>query len=218
MPSPASGLKTRQALIDVAQKYLGEGAYDVTIERIAREAGVSVGSLYTHFTDKQDLFYHAAEEALLSIIPELELIVSQFDDPALGFLCSVLYHCHRGEFDPQTTRIILNAGPIGFAQFEDHRTGPIAAIEKSAKLGFNTCSDAEAFFYAVAGSFQEVLAQYFLGTESPQLAERVMKGLAAQIGYSAEQFEEVSSRCQELIELRLRDGVPLSLNKLLTHS
>lgn len=218
MPSPASGLKTRQALIDVAKKYLGEGTYDVTIHRIAREAGVSVGSLYTHFTDKQDLFNHAAEDALLSVIPELELIVSQFEDPALGFLCSVLFHCHRGEFDPETTRIILNAGPIGFAKFEDHRTSPIAAIEASMKLGLNTCSDAEAFFYAVAGSFQEVLAQYFLGIESPQLAERVMRGLAAQVGYSSEQFAEVSTRCQEFIELRLRAGNLLSLNERLTHS
>ena len=52
MPSPASGLKTRQALLDVAKHYLGEGNSDVSIQQIAKDAEVSVGSLYTYFKDK----------------------------------------------------------------------------------------------------------------------------------------------------------------------
>lgn len=218
MPSPASGLKTRRALLDVAKKYLGEGNLEVTIGQIAQDADVSVGSLYNYFSDKNDLFNHAAEDALLSVVPELEFIVSQFEDPTLGFLCSVLFHCHRAEFDLETTRVILNAGPVGFAKFDEHRTGPISAIEASMKLGFNSCTDAEAFFYNVAGSFQEVLAQYYLGTASPQLAERVLKGLALQIGYSEKQFDVVISRSQDFITQRISNGFPLLAQNVLVHS
>jgi AcrR family transcriptional regulator len=218
MPSPASGLKTRHALLVVAKQYLGDGNRDVTIQQLARDAQVSVGSLYTHFSDKTDLFNHAAEASLLGVVPELEYIAAQFEDPTLGFLCSVLFHCHRTEFDPETARIILNAGPIGFAKFDEHRTGPIKAINVSMELGLNTCTDAEAFFYAVAGAFQEVLAQYFLATASPHLAERVMRGLAAQVGYSDKQFDDVHGRCEEFIALRKKTGAPLTSRDVLARS
>jgi AcrR family transcriptional regulator len=210
MPSPASGLMTRNALIEVAKKYLGSGTSDVSIQQIARDANVSVGSVYTHFDDKNQLFAHAAEDALLEVIPELELIVSAFEDPTLGFLCSALFHCHRNEFDLHTARIILTAGPLGFAKFDQHRVGPIRAVEFSMSRGLNTCLDAEAFIFAVAGAFQEVLARSFLGNASPRLAERVMQGFALQIGYSVDQFEQVSSVCQQFIAERIRVGTPLT--------
>jgi AcrR family transcriptional regulator len=210
MPSPQSGIRTKKKLLETAQDFLGRGDLEVNVETIAKEAGVSVGSLYTYFSDKNDLFTQAAEDALLEVVPELDVIVSKFDDPTLGFLCSVVFHCHRSEFDLQTARIILNSGPLGFAKYDEHRTGPIRAIENSMERGLNTCTDAEAFFSAVAGAFQEVLAQYFLGKASPHLAERVMQGFALQIGYSAEQFEEVIIQSQRFIAERIRTGVPLT--------
>jgi AcrR family transcriptional regulator len=216
MPSPESGLKTRQALIDVAKHYLGEGNSDVSIQRIAKDAQVSVGSLYTYFEDKNQLFAHAAEDALLEVVPELEVIVSSFDDPTLGFLASALFHCHRLKFDSHTARIILTVGPLGFGKFEEHRIGPIQAVEYSMAQGLNTCLDPEAFVYSVAGAFQEVLARYFLGNASPFLAERVMRGFALQVGYSAEQFEEVVLQSQRFISERIRTGVPLTSISVLT--
>lgn len=190
MPSIASGQKTRQRLISVAQDFLGNGETGASVQQLADAADVSVGTLYTYFEDKSDLFAHAAEEALLAVIPELQDIVSEFKDPTLGFLSSIIFHCRRPEFDPRTTRIILTVGPLGFAKFTEHRLGPIAAIQYSIDHGYIQCDDAEALYFSIVGAFQEVVAQYFLGIATPQLAERVVWGFARQIGYSSEVFQE----------------------------
>ena len=84
------------------------------------------------------------------------------------------------------------------------------AIQSSIDRGQNTCVDAEAFFYSVSGAFQEVLAQYYLGLASPELAERVMLGFAYQVGYSAEQFDFVIAESRQLIEDRVKSAAPLA--------
>jgi AcrR family transcriptional regulator len=55
MPSPQSGIRTKKKLLETAQDFLGRGDLEVNVETIAKEAGVSVGSLYTYFSDKNEL-------------------------------------------------------------------------------------------------------------------------------------------------------------------
>jgi len=191
MPSPASGLKTRQALIDVAKQYLGEGNSDVSIQQIAKDAEVSVGSLYTYFKDKRELFDAAAADALMANVPELEKVLSGFDDSALGFLATGLYACRRPSFSPQLARIILTVGPLGFAHFDDYFAGPMAAIQASVDRGLCTCDDIEAFVFAASGAYQNVLAHVYAGTASEDLAERVYWQFAKELGYSRDQYQEV---------------------------
>lgn len=191
MPSPASGLKTRQALLDVAKHYLGEGNSDVSIQQIAKDAEISVGSLYTYFKDKRELFEAAAADALMASVPELEVVLSGLDDPALGFLATGLWACRRPSFSPQLARIILTVGPLGFAHFDDYFAGPIAAITSSVERGLCECDDIEAFVMAASGAYQNVLAHVYAGTASDHLAERVYWQFAKELGYSREQYQAV---------------------------
>lgn len=191
MPSPASGLKTRQALMDVAKNYLGQGNRDVTIGQIAQDAGVSVGSLYTHFADKNDLFAAAAADALMDNVPQLQVILSGLEDSALGFLATGIWACRRPSFSPELARIILTVGPLGFARFDDYFQGPIDAIQNSVDRGLCTCDDIEAFVMAASGAYQNILAHVYAGTASEDLAERVYWQFAKQLGYSREQYQAV---------------------------
>lgn len=191
MPAPGSGLKTRQALIDVAKQYLGQGKSDVSIQQIAQDADVSVGSLYTYFKDKSELFDAAAQDALMASIPELQRILAGFDDQALGFLASGLYACRRPSFSPELARIILTVGPLGFAHFDDYFAGPIAAVKDSVDRGLCTCDDVEAFVFTASGAYQNVLAHVYAGTASEDLAERVYWQFARELGYSREQYQAV---------------------------
>ena len=191
MPSPASGLKTRQALIDAARGYLGQGKTEVSIQEIAATAEVSVGSVYTYFTDKRELFDAAAADALMQTAPKLEAVVAGMDDSALGFLAATLYACNRPSFDPELTRIILSVGPLGFAHFDDYFASPIAAIQKSVDEGKAQCEDIEAFVIAASGAYQNVLALMYAGNASEDLGIRVVRQMAHQLGYSDEQFQEV---------------------------
>jgi AcrR family transcriptional regulator len=60
---------TTGALLDTARRLFGERGYaDVSIEEIAREAGVTRGALYHHFKSKEDLFaslFEAIERELV---------------------------------------------------------------------------------------------------------------------------------------------------------
>jgi AcrR family transcriptional regulator len=48
---------TRDIIINAAYKVFGENGFgSTTIKDIAREAGIAPGSIYNHFTDKEDLF------------------------------------------------------------------------------------------------------------------------------------------------------------------
>jgi AcrR family transcriptional regulator len=191
MPSPASGLKTRQALIDVAKHHLGQGNSDVTIQQLAADAEVSVGSLYTYFKDKRELFDAAAADALMASVPELQRVLSGLADPAMGFLASMLYACRRPSFAPETARIILTVGPLGFANFDDYFDGPKDAIRASVEAGTAICEDIEAFVISASGAYQNVLAHMYAGTASEDLGERVIWTFARELGYSREQFLEV---------------------------
>ena len=191
MPSPASGLKTRQALIDAAKEFLGRGERDVSIQEIAKRAEVSVGSVYTYFKDKNDLFDAAAADALMENVPQLEKILGGIDDSALGFLATGIWACRRPSFSPELARIILTVGPLGFARFDDYFQGPIQAIQNSVDRGLCHCEDIEAFVLAASGAYQNILAHVYAGTASDDLAERVYWQFAKQLGYSREQYQEV---------------------------
>ena len=191
MPSPASGLKTRQALVDAAKGFLGRGETDVSIQEIALSADVSVGSVYTYFKDKNDLFEIAANEALLDSYGALEKVAFGVDDPALGFIAACLYACKRPQFDPETARIIVTMGPVGFAKFTEYLAAPTAAVQESVDSGNAKIEDVEAFVTAISGAYQNVLAHYFVGTASPRLGERVMWTFAEQIGYTREEFDDM---------------------------
>lgn len=191
MPSPASALKTRNALIEVAKRYLGEGNSDVSIQQIAKAADVSVGSVYTHFADKRALFEAAAHEAVLASYGDLERVANMLDDQALGFLAATLYACRRPQFDSQTARIIVTMGPLGFANFSEYLAQPTAAIQHSVDAGLAHCDDVPALVMAISGAYQGVLAHYVAGTAAPDLGERVLWLFAEQMGYTREQFQQV---------------------------
>lgn len=191
MPAPSSGVKTRQALLDAAKLFLGEGNSDVSIQDIAQAAGVSVGSVYTYFADKRELFDAAAHEAVLDSYVDLAKIAFQFDDLALGFIAATLFACKRPQFDPQTARIIVEVGPIGFAAFDEYLSEPTRAIQDSVNRGLAHCDDIPAFVLAFSGAYQTVLAQYVAGAGADDLGERVLWLFAEQLGYSREQFNAV---------------------------
>ena len=189
MPSIESGLKTRQSLIDAAKQFLGEGNTSVSIGQLAKAAGVSVGSLYTYFADKSELFEAAAADAVMSAYPEILAMEAAFEDPGLGFIAGTLFACRRHEFDPITARIIVTVGPFGFAHNTEYLQAPITAIKRSVELGNMRCEDPEAFVVAGSGAYQAVLARIVAGTADASLGERVMWMFAESVGYTREQFQ-----------------------------
>jgi AcrR family transcriptional regulator len=67
------GQNTRQQILAATEKIIQErGLARVTTKEIAREAGFSEGTLYKHFTDKEDLFLSVIHKNLPSFARVLE--------------------------------------------------------------------------------------------------------------------------------------------------
>jgi AcrR family transcriptional regulator len=72
---------TRSALIDAARGLFAEHGYsDVSTEDVVREARVSRGALYHHFSDKRDLFRAVFERVDHQLVAELTSSLD-VDDP-----------------------------------------------------------------------------------------------------------------------------------------
>ena len=56
MSDKAAALKRSQILAGAARAFAADGYAGASMSRVAREAGVSKGTLYNHFVDKADLF------------------------------------------------------------------------------------------------------------------------------------------------------------------
>jgi len=62
-PSQKRSIAKKNAIIVVAKElFLAEGYIAVNTNEIAKKAGVSVGTLYSYFQDKREIFLHIMEE------------------------------------------------------------------------------------------------------------------------------------------------------------
>jgi AcrR family transcriptional regulator len=70
----ADGARNRQLLIDTAKQGFSEVGLNVSLEEIARRAGVGIGTLYRHFPSREavvEAVYRREVEQLAEAVPQL---------------------------------------------------------------------------------------------------------------------------------------------------
>lgn len=95
-------LETRNKIIDTAEKLFARHGFDETnTNMIAREAAISVGSIYTHFKDKWEIFLIILEEYRQKTYnfaaASVDQIVTEEHDPkaVLSMVIPALYEINR---------------------------------------------------------------------------------------------------------------------------
>jgi len=71
----SDGLRNRERLIEAAKEVLGRGGPGASLEAVARQAEVGIGTLYRHFPTREALFqavYRHEVEQLIKLAAELE--------------------------------------------------------------------------------------------------------------------------------------------------
>lgn len=87
---------TRQHIIDAAREvFLTRGVNRTTMQDIARQAGVTRGAVYWHFSNKSELFHAMREQVFLPLIDRMDdtLLVAQMENPLASiehFLCGTI--------------------------------------------------------------------------------------------------------------------------------
>lgn len=89
----ADARRNRERILAAAREQFAEQGLDVPMERIARAAGVGVGTVYRHFPAKEDLLGALADERFAGFA-EAAKVALERDDPWQAF-CDLLGECAR---------------------------------------------------------------------------------------------------------------------------
>lgn len=84
--------EVRKKIIKTArQLFLEQGFHQTTIRQITQKSGISTGTLYHFYQDKEDIFFHIADETFLKVIEKSEEMVPDHRI-FLRLVCEVAVH------------------------------------------------------------------------------------------------------------------------------
>ncbi|MEV4713348.1 TetR family transcriptional regulator [Micromonospora sp. NPDC049374] len=133
-PLRADALRNRQRLLEAAVRAFSRSGAEVTLEQIARDAGVGIGTLYRHFPTREALVeaaYRNELERLCDSAAELlerlppEVATRAWMDHFIDYLAT-----KREMAD--ALRLVIAAGTNPFAQSRDRL---IAAVDRLLTAG-----------------------------------------------------------------------------------
>jgi AcrR family transcriptional regulator len=157
------GQATREHLVDVATGLFAERGFDGTsIEAVLAQAGVSRGSLYHHFANKEALF-EAVFMAVEERIGEETATAAAGTDDLLAALRAGALEWMRLAGDPVVQRVVLIDAPavLGWQRWreieEAHALGLLkAAMQAAADEGRIRPDLADAFAHVVLVTVNEL--------------------------------------------------------------
>ncbi|MFE3321391.1 TetR/AcrR family transcriptional regulator [Nocardia sp. NPDC059195] len=115
-PMRRDALRNRRRLLDAARVVYAEMGPDVGVDEIARRAGVGVGTLYRHFSTKDDLLDALLDELLEDIVRSVTRTAAQ-QPPGQGFEACLWF---IGD-EMASYRIYLGSLWSGFPPADDER-------------------------------------------------------------------------------------------------
>ena len=86
MPQRRDAQERRDKLLAAAQREFAAHGVDASLEKIARDAGVAIGTLYRHFPTRLDLLMAAFKPRLQEFLDGAAKAL-EMDDPWEGFVC-----------------------------------------------------------------------------------------------------------------------------------
>ncbi|MFC5445015.1 TetR/AcrR family transcriptional regulator [Rhizobium halophytocola] len=78
----SDALRNRDRLIEAARKILGQGGPEASLEAVARDAGVGIGTLYRHFPTREALFIAVYRHEVEQLIEMMAALETERDVPA----------------------------------------------------------------------------------------------------------------------------------------
>jgi AcrR family transcriptional regulator len=98
MPKRPDAIARRERLIAAAQREFAARGVNASLEAVARDAGVAIGTLYRHFPTRVDLLFAAFEPRLQEFL-EGAASALQVDDPWDSFVAYLenLFHMQAGD-------------------------------------------------------------------------------------------------------------------------
>jgi AcrR family transcriptional regulator len=171
----ADALRNRERLLEVAAAAFASGDEPVTLEGIARDAGVGIGTLYRHFPSREALTEAVYRTELAEVAASAAELVDQYPpeialrrwmDRYASFVAA-----KRGM--AESLRVMLESGAVVRS---DTRASIVGAVDLLLKAG---AADGSLRIDLQADDVVSSLLGIFLASGSAEQAQRMLDLLAA---------------------------------------
>ena len=141
-PMRKDAARNRALLIASAREVFARRGLDVSLDDIARQAGVGVGTAYRHFGNKYELAEAIMHESVDAVVAaaERELEADDAWDGLVGFLESVLELQTR---DRGLREVLMGAHAAKAGEVQDRLVAPVARLLARAQEAGQVRADAE---------------------------------------------------------------------------
>jgi AcrR family transcriptional regulator len=118
MPKQERAWVTVEAILEAtAQLLVAEGMGKLSTNRIAKRAGVSIGTLYQYFPDKSSIVVALGEQTLerqfAAFEEELLALVASEPDMEASVRALVIGLMDQKRMEPELSRVLLTSGAVG---------------------------------------------------------------------------------------------------------
>ena len=188
--SDEGSVKRRQIIEGARAVFLAQGFDAASMNDIARAAGVSKGTLYVYFSDKEHLFEDIVEEecgaqaeAIFDLDPndhDVEAVLTRLGNAYVKFLCrpekasAVRTVIAIADRMPEIGRKFYEAGPgTGVRRLAEYLTAQVEA----GVLAIEDCEIAAAQFMEASHAtlFKPIVFNFARSAPSPAAIERVVR-------------------------------------------
>lgn len=145
-----SAAERRQQILDAAKAVaVRAGFHEISIEGVAREAGITRPVIYGHFGSLEGLLEALVERESLRALEQLAAVMPrEFDRDPRGALTEALRgYLEAVEADPATWRLVLmpheGAPPVLRERIEGGRSAVVAELARAVEVGALRSPDPE---------------------------------------------------------------------------
>jgi AcrR family transcriptional regulator len=134
-PLRADARRNRDRLLEVAVRAFSQDGPDVTLEGIAREAGVGIGTLYRHFPTREALVeaaYRTELARLCDAVPDL-LAAMPADRALRVWMDRFVDYMTTKRGMSEALRAVVASGGNPFAQSRDRLLGAVRSLVAAAE-------------------------------------------------------------------------------------
>jgi AcrR family transcriptional regulator len=175
--------RTRQQILDAARDAFVTSGYESTsIREVARRAGISHGTIYLHFRDKDDLLFQVSEDEFRRLLTSLRAL-PRSQDPIQRLIDGLRVVGVYGLDNPHQYQLMMGQRPVSFATNDTPRFGPMAdqvssfmgdLMNEARRRSFVSDSTARLDHLALLGAVHGALDMYNLNLIDRATAERAI--------------------------------------------
>ena len=184
--------RTRQRLVTAALDVIADRGEAFSISEVAERAGVSNGTFYNYFGDREDLLAAIVPEALVAFADESALTV-QDDDPAVRFATITALALAGATVHPERWRVLLR---LGAAQTAALGGAPLrhlrADLDVGRAAGRFVVESTDAVVDVVVGSMLTAARRIVAGGTDERYPAEVVEVLLRALGLDAAEANTIA--------------------------